>query len=49
MVQNQVYKNHGPRGLGESIIGERETILYVFNMGKIFLKFSDEEPLAQKS
>jgi hypothetical protein len=32
--------------LGKAIIGE--TVLYVFNMGKIFLKNSDEEPLAQK-
>jgi hypothetical protein len=47
IVQNQVYKSHGPRELGEAII--RKTVLYVFNMGKLFLKSSNEEPLAQKS
>jgi hypothetical protein len=30
--------------LSEAKIGK--TVLYVFNMGKIFLKSSDEEPLA---
>jgi hypothetical protein len=44
--QIQVCKNHGPLGSGEAIIGENFTCIYI---GKIFLKSSSEESLAQKS
>jgi hypothetical protein len=43
----KVCSNHGPWGLGGATRGE--TVFACVDMGNIFQKFSDEEPLRQKN